>query len=152
MRVANSATDKENTEYYLARPFNFNLTPLSADGIDLRLDRQFTFSTSACDFLSKNGFDFGKVFKEGIPYLSRDEEDERREEYVQRAVKNAAIPDLVIPLEDATTINFIRNARKTIAAWAKDNKVCLWYMASWHPADNRRRNMTFATSATMPDP
>ncbi|PBP26994.1 CAF1 family ribonuclease [Diplocarpon rosae] len=110
--------DREK-EFYLARPFNFNLNPLSAEGVDLRLDRTFTFSTSACDFLKKNSFDFGKVFKEGVPYLSRDEEEERREEYAQRASKNAKIPDIVIAPDDVSTLEFSRSTRKTIAAWAR---------------------------------
>lgn len=113
-----------STEFYLARPYNFNLTPLSAEGVDLRLDRQFTFSTSACDFLNKNSFDFGKVFREGVPYLSRDEEDERREEYAQRASKNAKIPDIVIAADDMSTIEFSRAARKTISDWVKEEKAC----------------------------
>ncbi|EKD18361.1 uncharacterized protein L3040_006764 [Drepanopeziza brunnea f. sp. 'multigermtubi'] len=114
--------EDRDKEFYLARPFNFNLTPLSADGVDLRLDRQFTFSASACDFLNRNRFDFGKIFSEGVPYLSRDEEEERREEYAQRASKNAAIPDIVIGLEDVATLEFSRTTRKAIAAWAKDEK------------------------------
>lgn len=38
--------------------------------------RSDRFNSSACDFLSKNRFDFGKVFTAGVPYLSRDEEAE----------------------------------------------------------------------------
>ncbi|KAH7348346.1 ribonuclease H-like domain-containing protein [Rhexocercosporidium sp. MPI-PUGE-AT-0058] len=111
--------DREK-DFYLARPYNFNLNPLSADGVDLRLDRTFTFSTSACDFLNKNGFDFGKVFREGVPYLSRDEEEERRAEHSQRANKNASIPDIVIGPEDLPTLEFSRLARKTIKDWFND--------------------------------
>ncbi|KAH9210741.1 ribonuclease H-like domain-containing protein [Leptodontidium sp. 2 PMI_412] len=111
--------DREK-DFYLARPYNFNLNPLSAEGVDLRLDRTFTFSTSACDFLNKNGFDFGKVFREGVPYLSRDEEEERRAEYSQRANKNASIPDIVVGPEDLSTLEFSRLARKTIKDWFND--------------------------------
>ncbi|KAL2064443.1 hypothetical protein VTL71DRAFT_4937 [Oculimacula yallundae] len=112
--------EDRDKEFYLARPYNFNVNPLSAEGVDLRLDRNFTFSTSACDFLKKNGFDFGKVFRDGVPYLSRDEEDERREEHAQRANKNASIPDIIVGPEDLTTIEFSRVARKTIKDWSDD--------------------------------
>ena len=74
--------------------------------------------------MTKNGFDFGKVFKEGVPYLSRDEEDERRAEHSQRAKKNASIPDIVVGPEDLSTIEFSRLARKTIKDWVNDPKVC----------------------------
>ena len=117
-------------EFYLARPYNFNLNPLSADGANLNLERTFTFSTSACDFLHKNGFDFGKVFREGIPYLSRDKEDERRAEFVERANKNKNIPDIVIAPGDLATLEFSRMARKIISTWAKDSKV-LTTIARW---------------------
>ncbi|KAK0128249.1 hypothetical protein ONS95_000226 [Cadophora gregata] len=114
--------EDRDKEFYLARPYNFNVNPLSAEGIDLRLERTFTFSTSACDFLNRNGFDFGKVFREGVPYLSRDEEDERRAEHSQRAQKNASIPDIVVGPEDLSTIEFSRLARKTITDWLNDPK------------------------------
>ncbi len=97
---------------------------MSADGVDLRLERIFHFSSSACDFLSKNAFDFGKVFSDGVTYLSREEEDEIREEYSSRVDKNAKIPDVIIPASEPTTLEFYRKARQTISAWAKNPKVC----------------------------
>jgi len=114
--------DDSLTEYYLARPYNFNLSPLSAEGVDLRLERVFSFSSSACDFLSKNGFEFGKVFSQGIPYLSREEEDESRAEYRQRADKNAKIPDIIIATNDSATLEFYRGARRNISTWFKSIK------------------------------
>jgi poly(A)-specific ribonuclease len=110
-------------EYYLARPYNFYMTPLSASGVDLKLDRNFTFSSSACDFLNKNGFKFDKIFTSGVPYLSRVEEDEVREEYSQRADKQAKIPDITISPNETATLEFYRDARKTISTWAKNPKV-----------------------------
>ncbi|KAF4624877.1 hypothetical protein G7Y89_g13293 [Cudoniella acicularis] len=109
-------------EYYLARPFNFNLSPLSADGVDIKLERTFSFSSSACDFLQKNRFDFGQVFKSGVPYLSKREEDETREEYMNRADRNSKIPDVVVSASDPVALEFYRNARKTINAWVNDPK------------------------------
>jgi poly(A)-specific ribonuclease len=111
------------TEYYLARPFNFNLSPLSADGVELKLERTFQFSSSACDFLAKNSFDFGKVFREGIPYLSRKEEDVMREEFNSRINKQASIPDVIIPTNEPTTLDFYDTSRQTISEWTKDPKV-----------------------------
>ena len=90
-----AATCSGFAEYYLARPFNFNLSPLHADGVDFKnfkMDRRFEFSSSACDFLHKNNFDFGKVFNSGVPYLSREEEAELRKRESQRADENAKIP------------------------------------------------------------
>jgi poly(A)-specific ribonuclease len=97
---------------------------LSAEGVDLRLERVFSFSSSACDFLSKNGFEFGKVFSQGVPYLSREEEDESRAEYNQRADKNSKIPDIIIAVDDSATLEFYRGARRMISTWFKSVKVC----------------------------
>lgn len=109
-------------EFYLARPFNFNLSPLTADGLDLRMDRSFTFSSSACDFLKGNNFDFGKVFTGGIPYLSRDEETSLRTLETSRLAKQSSIPDVVIPTNEPTTLEFYRSARSKISSWVNDKK------------------------------
>jgi poly(A)-specific ribonuclease len=99
------------------------LSPLFADGVDLRLERVFSFSSSACDFLSKNNFEFGNVFSHGVPYLSREEEEECRAEFNQRADKNSKIPDIIIAADDSATLEFYRGARRTISAWTKNPNV-----------------------------
>jgi poly(A)-specific ribonuclease len=38
------------------------------------VDKRFICQSSAIEFLSKNGFDFNKLFYEGIPYLTVEEE------------------------------------------------------------------------------
>jgi len=116
-----------STEYYLARPYNFNVSPKSADGIDLKLvklERIFSFSSSACDFLAKNKFDFGKIFTHGVPYLSRDEENAVREEYSGRADRNAQTEKLRCSPSDVTTLEFVRGVRRTISTWVKTSEVC----------------------------
>ncbi|KAH6664872.1 ribonuclease H-like domain-containing protein [Halenospora varia] len=110
----------QEDQYYLARPYNFNLSPLSIDR-DVKLERTFSFSSSACDFLQKNHFDFGKMFKHGVPYLSRKEEDELREEYMGRASRNSKIPDVVVSMSDPNALAFQRSSRDTIKAWIEDD-------------------------------
>ncbi|KAE9367339.1 CAF1-domain-containing protein [Stipitochalara longipes BDJ] len=109
-------------EYYLARPYNFNVSPKSADGVDLRLERVFSFSSSACDFLAKNKFDFGKIFTHGVPYLSRDEENGCREEYNGRADRNANMKDIIINPSNQSVLDFVRGVRRTISTWLKAPK------------------------------
>ncbi|KAH8653092.1 ribonuclease H-like domain-containing protein [Tricladium varicosporioides] len=112
----------QEDQYYLARPYNFNLSPLSTDK-DVKLERTFSFSSSACDFLQRNHFDFGRMFRHGVPYLSRKEEDELREEYMGRANRNSKIPDVVVSTSDPNALAFQRNSRDTIKAWLeKDSK------------------------------
>ncbi|TVY41998.1 Poly(A)-specific ribonuclease [Lachnellula subtilissima] len=129
---------EENTEkgFYLARPYNFYLSPLSADGVDLRLERNFTFSTSACDFLTKNHFDFGRMFREGIPYLSQREQRDVEEEYDQRENRAANIPDITIPPSDTANLKFVRQARQDITAWSTNPKPENDYVNVRNPGHN----------------
>jgi poly(A)-specific ribonuclease len=104
------------------------LSPLLTEGsgvgqAGLKLNRDFTFSSSASEFLSRNGFDFGKVFRDGVPYLSRDEEIEMLEEYKHREDRKANMPDVVIATDDHRTLSFLRSARRTVAAWINNPKV-----------------------------
>ena len=110
-------------DYYLARPYNFYLSPLSAGGTDLKLERTFSFATSACDFLKKNGFDFGNVFSKGITYISQDEEHDLTDEFVKRAEKNSKIPEMTINPAETATLKFYRSARSSIEKWLKNPKV-----------------------------
>ena len=107
----------------MAKSYNFNLSSLPAEGVDLKLERQFTFSSSASDFLKKSGFDFSKVFTDGVPYLSRHEQYERQEEYSARADKKSKIPDIPINPDDVQTVEFMRYARKTVKEWVKESKL-----------------------------
>ncbi|KAL3424991.1 caf1 family ribonuclease [Phlyctema vagabunda] len=104
---------------YIARPYNFHLSPLFLHGDRLNIDRKFGFSSSACDFLLKNHFDFGQVFNSGVPYLSREEEKYAREQYQIINGLNKR-DDIVISLSEPQTLDFYRNARKTITAWLDD--------------------------------
>lgn len=121
-------TDTLILDYYLAKPWNFTLSPLLTEGVGngqsgLKLNRDFTFSSSASEFLSRNGFDFGKVFRDGVPYLSRDEEAELLEEYKKREERKANMPDVIIATDDRKTLNFVRTARQTVNDWLLDPKV-----------------------------
>lgn len=107
--------DEENHKY-VARPYNINVSPLFDDMKDnLGLDRQFTFSSSACHFLLRNNFDISKPFTSGVSYLSMAEEREAYDIYASRNAKSE-IPDLI--LEPGTSeLEFYRRMRDTIRKW-----------------------------------
>jgi poly(A)-specific ribonuclease len=121
-----------STGFYLARPYNFSLNPLSADGVELKLERNFTFSSSACDFLRKNNFDFGRIFEQGVPYLSQKEQRELEAEHRERADRAANIPEITVPANDAANLQFVRNAREEIAQWLANPKPELDYVNIGH--------------------
>jgi poly(A)-specific ribonuclease len=82
------------------------MSPLTAPGVNLRLERNFSFSSSACDFLNKNGFDFGKVFTKGVTYLSRTEEEDVRQEFANHAAKNKKHEDIIVSPDDPEIMAF----------------------------------------------
>jgi hypothetical protein len=126
-----------SSEYYLARPYNFNLSPLFF--LDNRIkdrfpERKIVFSSSAADFLQGEGFDFGKVFSQGVFYLSHAEEEETRARFRIRNERENGKSDVVIPPGDAKALEFYRNARKTIAAWVNAEKVLPLLRGIWYEA------------------
>ena len=85
------------------------------------MDRRFEFSTSACEFLHKNNFDFGKVFSAGVPYLSRQEEEEIRKREAERSDRDSKIADIVLA-PGSPELDFYRKSRAIISNWVNDPK------------------------------
>jgi poly(A)-specific ribonuclease len=108
---------------YVARPYNFNVTPLFVQGDKLDTNRDITLSSSAIQFLQKNSFDLGKVFTRGVPYLSREEEVYARQRYAKRQDDSARIPDIVISESDHAALDFYHKARQTLSEWTNAKKV-----------------------------
>ncbi|KAI9726640.1 MAG: hypothetical protein M1828_001007 [Chrysothrix sp. TS-e1954] len=104
-----------DNQQYLIRPFNINLTPLVLE--DVNLERDFTFSTGAVDFLRYHGYSVEASFERGVPYMNRTESETVTKLAAARWDK-ADIPD--IPLEDnAEALTFMSRARTEIKQWQK---------------------------------
>lgn len=88
------------TQRYEAKPFNFYVfpRPYSRAAPDLR----FLCQASSIDFLASQGFDFNKVFKEGISYLTPEHEGSLREILQQkhREVAQFSSPAFTTPGTD----------------------------------------------------
>ncbi|KAK3089306.1 hypothetical protein FSP39_002559 [Pinctada imbricata] len=67
----------KETKQYEARPFNFYLFPRPY--MRGAPDCRFLCQSSSLDFLASQGFDFNKVFREGISYLRQTDESYIRE-------------------------------------------------------------------------
>ncbi|KAF4075538.1 hypothetical protein AMELA_G00235570 [Ameiurus melas] len=67
---------------YFTKAFNFYVfpKPFSRASPDIK----FICQSSSIDFLASQGFDFNKVFRNGIPYLNQGEESQLREQYEER--------------------------------------------------------------------
>ncbi|XP_068942098.1 poly(A)-specific ribonuclease PARN isoform X3 [Petaurus breviceps papuanus] len=67
---------------YITKSFNFYVfpKPFSRTSPDVK----FVCQSSSIDFLANQGFDFNKVFRNGIPYLNQEEERQLREQYDEK--------------------------------------------------------------------
>ncbi|XP_074136673.1 poly(A)-specific ribonuclease PARN isoform X3 [Sminthopsis crassicaudata] len=67
---------------YIMKSFNFYVfpKPFSRTSPDVK----FVCQSSSIDFLANQGFDFNKVFRNGIPYLNQEEERQLREQYDEK--------------------------------------------------------------------
>ncbi|CAL9699823.1 unnamed protein product [Knipowitschia caucasica] len=72
---------------YIIKPFNFYVfpKPFNRSSPDIK----FICQSSSIDFLASQGFDFNKVFCNGIPYLNQDEEVQLREQTEERRNQHA---------------------------------------------------------------
>ncbi|RXN35947.1 poly(A)-specific ribonuclease PARN isoform X2 [Labeo rohita] len=72
----------QNQSTYVTKAFNFYIfpKPFSRTSPDIK----FICQSSSIDFLVSQGFDFNKVFRSGIPYLTQEEESQLREQYEER--------------------------------------------------------------------
>ncbi|CAN0197567.1 poly(A)-specific ribonuclease PARN [Lampetra fluviatilis] len=75
-------------EKYIIKAFNFYVfpRPLFRNSPDVK----FVCQSSSIDFLAAQGFDFNKVFQEGIPYLSQEGEKKVREIVEERTRQSGA--------------------------------------------------------------
>lgn len=106
---------------YLLRSFNFNLSPIVGDG--LGVEREFTYSTGAVEFLLSVNYNMNAPFKEGVPYLSREETEVVRQKAMEKWDR-ASIPDIKIRPDDHQALNFMKRVRSEIDQWLKLSRVC----------------------------
>ncbi|XP_051561076.1 poly(A)-specific ribonuclease PARN-like [Myxocyprinus asiaticus] len=71
-----------NKSTYVTKAFNFYVFPKPFNRTSP--DIKFICQSSSIDFLASQGFDFNKVFRSGIPYLTQEEESQLREQYEER--------------------------------------------------------------------
>jgi poly(A)-specific ribonuclease len=122
------------TDTYVARPYNFSVSPLFIEGDRLKINRDITFSTKNVQFLMDNSFNMGAIFTKGVPYLSREEEATTRQIFIKSQDRSTQIPDLFISPSDGEALGFYHMVRKTVSAFAKQKEVCKnFILISGHP-------------------
>ncbi|KAK2818347.1 hypothetical protein Q7C36_022280 [Tachysurus vachellii] len=88
--------DQSRAQYF-TKAFNFYIfpKPFSRSSPDIK----FICQSSSIEFLASQGFDFNKVFRDGIPYLNQEEESQLREQYEERRSQNNGVgtPSYISP-------------------------------------------------------
>ncbi|XP_077980043.1 poly(A)-specific ribonuclease PARN-like [Glandiceps talaboti] len=126
-------TYKEKKSRYIAHPFNFYVFPKPLNRH--APDKRFLCQSSSLDFLISQGFDFNKLFTEGIPYLSHPEEDMMRERLYQKHTMateesrgHVTSPAILSPVATASVIpipdehkEFINNICEKIKNFIEDS-------------------------------
>ncbi|TKA82653.1 hypothetical protein B0A55_00759 [Friedmanniomyces simplex] len=103
------------TQKYILKPYNFDLSPIVAErGLDI--ERIFSFQSGAVGFLLKSGFDLGRPFYRGVPYLSRSEAKEARDKHAKRQDKSA-LADIQIKPTETESLAFLERVRSEITGW-----------------------------------
>ncbi|XP_063284911.1 poly(A)-specific ribonuclease PARN isoform X2 [Pelobates fuscus] len=96
----------DNTEAkYLMKSFNFYIFPKPFNRNSP--DKKFVCQSSSIDFLANQGFDFNKVFRNGISYLNQEEERQLREQYEEKRSQSNGAGSLsyISPNAPKTPIN-----------------------------------------------
>ena len=102
-------TEDVDNVRYIARPYNFNLSPLPAFKESI-FKRTWSFNSGAVSFLIRNGFDISLPLTSGVHYLSRQEEDEVRRKMVQDDEARLKIPDMVLKDDDTLLVDYIKSS------------------------------------------
>jgi poly(A)-specific ribonuclease len=108
------ALHDDTKQGYILQPYNIPITPVFDE--DLDLERQFSFQSGAMEFLLKNAFNFSVSFEDGVPYLSRDEEQIAKDKFKARSDKNR-FEDIEIAGDDILTLNYLEKVRAEIKDW-----------------------------------
>ena len=104
----------ESTNTYTLRPYNFPINP--SFGEDLDLERIFSFQSGAVDFLRKNNFNFAIPFEDGVPYLSREEEQLAKQKFKERG-NRTVFEDIQIAEDDLLSTLFLAKVRGEVCGW-----------------------------------
>lgn len=111
---------KKKFEY---KSYGFYVTPSMLGSTATSIEKMITIQLSSFQFLAENNFDFNKAFRDAIPFISKKEEKNFRNQKMQSSSNgsssngNAGVteePILTIKPEDEI---FLKDSLKTIQEW-----------------------------------
>ncbi|OAX84879.1 hypothetical protein ACJ72_00756 [Emergomyces africanus] len=112
------AREDVETGTYVLRPYNFHLNPVLDP--KLGVERQWSYQSSAVEFLIKCGFRMEAPFAEGLPYISRLEETKAMSKLNQKNHSMATMADIRLENMDTESHAFLVEARGLIDGWINE--------------------------------
>ncbi|KAK0647316.1 Uncharacterized protein DIS24_g7816 [Lasiodiplodia hormozganensis] len=107
------------SERYVVRPYNFNLSPLLEERLDI--ERIWSFQSGAAEFLLSVGFKMDLPMTKGVPYLSREEAKETMKLTHKRWDKST-IADVQLKEDEVQSLEFVNKVRTAIDTWKETGK------------------------------
>ncbi|KAF4177482.1 hypothetical protein CNMCM8694_000231 [Aspergillus lentulus] len=106
--------DTENASYTL-KPYNVNLNPI----IDRRLEveRGWSMQSSAIEFLLENKFSIDSILKQGVQYLSREEETQAIANAIERRDRVATHTSIDVKETEHESLDFLKAVRRLVDDW-----------------------------------
>ncbi|KAE8349978.1 ribonuclease H-like domain-containing protein [Aspergillus coremiiformis] len=107
----------EDTEsgMYMLKPYNLYLSPI----IDRRLDvgRDLCFQSGAVEFLLENNFCLNSIFKNGVHYLSREEETIALAKATERCGRTSVRKMIDVKETEYDSLAFLKAVRQLVDDW-----------------------------------
>lgn len=122
-------------EVYVLKPYNFNLSPMLAERLDI--ERDFTFSSGALEFLFRNGYDLKENFSRGMSYLTPDEAIAAKQNAYNRLERN--LEDIQLDPGDQEALDLLEDLRKEITFWKDGKSEELYIVAQDHVITDGRK-------------
>ncbi|XP_023943220.2 poly(A)-specific ribonuclease PARN [Bicyclus anynana] len=105
----------DDTKQYTNESYNFYLFPRGRPGPE----KMFLCQSSSLDFLAAQGFDFNKLIKEGISYMTEPTETRLRENLTDRQSRTNDKESITIPEENRS---YIEGICKKVREFLNDDK------------------------------
>ena len=99
--------EETNDGTYVLRPYNFYISPVPEGR--LRMEREWSFSSGAVDFLLRHRFQFDKPYTEGVPYVSRQEERNIRASWAEQNKAQEAMADMEVKAGDKAWVQLVKD-------------------------------------------
>ncbi|KAL4871161.1 hypothetical protein BDV12DRAFT_184032 [Aspergillus spectabilis] len=106
--------DTEAAKYTL-KPYNLYLSPLIER--KLEVERNWSFQSSAIEFLLEHKFNMDSLYRTGVQYISREEEAQAVARAVGRQTQTSTLTSMDVKETDHESLEFLKSVRRLVDNW-----------------------------------